>query len=72
MNERRPYADPYLAGAALGVVLLAAYAIAGRGLGASGAFATTAAGLTNAIAPSRAASKATDHGATGCCSNCSA
>ncbi|HEX6642481.1 MAG TPA: hypothetical protein VF215_15285, partial [Thermoanaerobaculia bacterium] len=55
MNERRPYADPYLAGAALGVVLLAAYAIAGRGLGASGAFATTAAGLTNAIAPTRAA-----------------
>jgi uncharacterized membrane protein YedE/YeeE len=55
MNEPRPYADPYLAGAALGVVLLAAYAIAGRGLGASGAFATTAAGLTHAIAPARAA-----------------
>jgi uncharacterized membrane protein YedE/YeeE len=49
------YADPYLAGAALGVVLLAAFAITGRGLGASGAFTTAAAGLTDAIAPSRAA-----------------
>jgi uncharacterized membrane protein YedE/YeeE len=48
------YADPYLAGAALGVVLLAAFVLAGRGLGASGAFTTTAAGLTNAFAPARA------------------
>jgi uncharacterized membrane protein YedE/YeeE len=55
-NERTArYADPYLAGAALGVVLLAAFVIAGRGLGASGAFTTTAAGLTHAIAPARAA-----------------
>ncbi|HYC62391.1 MAG TPA: YeeE/YedE thiosulfate transporter family protein [Thermoanaerobaculia bacterium] len=50
------YADPYLAGAALGVVLLAAFAFAGRGLGASGAFTTTAAGLTDAIAHERAVS----------------
>jgi hypothetical protein len=34
------YIDPYLAGIAIGLVLLAAYASAGRGLGASGAFAT--------------------------------
>jgi len=34
------YADPYVAGVGLGLVLLAAYAIAGRGLGASGAFAS--------------------------------
>jgi len=47
----RPYADPYLAGAALGAVLLAAFVIVGRGLGASGAFAATAAGLSHAIAP---------------------
>jgi uncharacterized membrane protein YedE/YeeE len=53
-RARRPYADPYLAGACLGVVLLAAFVITGRGLGASGAFATTAAGLTRAIAPARA------------------
>ena len=49
------YADPYLAGALLGVVLLAAFVITGRGLGASGAFTTTAAGLTNTVAPARAA-----------------
>jgi len=50
----RPYSDPYVTGACLGVVLLAAFVITGRGLGASGAFATTAAGLTHAIAPSAA------------------
>jgi len=51
----RAYADPYLAGAALGVVLLAAFVLVGRGLGASGAFASTAAGAVAAIAPERAA-----------------
>ena len=39
----RAYANPYLAGAALGLVLLAAFVFAGRGLGASGAFAWAAA-----------------------------
>ncbi len=32
------YADPYVAGVALGLVLLASFVFAGRGLGASGAF----------------------------------
>lgn len=32
------YADPYAAGVALGLVLLASFVVAGRGLGASGAF----------------------------------
>lgn len=50
----RPYADPYLAGVALGIVLLAAFVIVGRGLGASGAFASGAAGLAAAAAPARA------------------
>ena len=55
MTRRAPrYADPYVAGAFLGLVLLAAFVITGRGLGASGAFATTAAGLTHAIAPGQA------------------
>ena len=36
----RPYADPYLTGVALGLVLLAAFVVSGRGLGASGAFAS--------------------------------
>lgn len=39
----RPYADPYVAGIALGFVLLAAFVVMGRGLGASGAFASAAA-----------------------------
>lgn len=54
MTRARPYADPYLAGAGLGLVLLAAFVITGRGLGASGAFATTVAGLGDAVAPARA------------------
>jgi hypothetical protein len=58
MNRQRAaraYADPYLAGAGLGLVLLAAFVLVGRGLGASGAFASTAAGAVAAIAPERAA-----------------
>lgn len=48
------YADPYLAGAGLGLVLLAAFVLVGRGLGASGAFASTAAGTLAAISPEQA------------------
>ncbi|WP_313919584.1 YeeE/YedE thiosulfate transporter family protein [Tahibacter sp.] len=51
----RAYADPYLAGASLGLVLLAAFVWLGRGLGASGAFASTATGVVAAIAPAQAA-----------------
>ena len=39
----KPYSNPYAAGFALGLVLLASFAFAGRGLGASGAFAWVAA-----------------------------
>ena len=49
------YSDPYLSGVALGLVLLAAFLFAGRGLGASGAFAATATGAVAAIAPRYAA-----------------
>lgn len=49
------YSDPYLAGAGLGLVLLAAFLLVGRGLGASGAFASSAAGTVAAIAPDAAA-----------------
>ena len=38
------YSDPYLAGIGIGLVLLAAYVVAGRGLGASGAFSSVLAG----------------------------
>ncbi len=51
----RPYADPYIAGTGLGLVLLAAFVIAGRGLGASGAFTSGAAGVVAAASPARAA-----------------
>jgi len=54
MSAPRPYADPYVAGAWLGVVLLAVLVITGRGLGASGAYAATAAALDHAVAPAHA------------------
>ena len=44
----RAYADPYVAGTGLGLVLLASFVFAGRGLGASGAFTTVAAKVVNA------------------------
>jgi hypothetical protein len=55
VSAPRRYADPYLAGVCLGLVLLAAFVFAGRGLGASGAFASSAAGLVSAASPARAA-----------------
>ena len=54
-RQAQAYADPYLCGIALGLVLLAAFVSMGRGLGASGAFATTAAGVTAAVSPAAAA-----------------
>ena len=56
MNPRpdTPYLNPYLAGIGLGLVLLAAFVIMGRGLGASGAFSSTLAWLTNLVAPAHA------------------
>jgi len=43
------YTDPYLAGVGIGLVLLAAYVVTGRGLGASGAFSTVVAASTAAV-----------------------
>lgn len=54
MRAARPYADPYLAGLWLGLVLLSAFVVAGRGLGVSGAFAESAAGAVSMVAPARA------------------
>jgi len=50
----RPYGDPYLTGVALGLVLLSAYVIVGRGLGASGAFASAAASAADVVSFARA------------------
>jgi ABC-type Fe3+-siderophore transport system permease subunit len=45
----QPYANPYLAGIGLGLVLLAAFVLVGRGLGASGAFNSTIAWLVSLV-----------------------
>jgi len=52
----QPYMNPYLAGIGLGLVLLAAFVLVGRGLGASGAFNSTMAWLLSIVAPSYARS----------------
>lgn len=50
----QPYWNPYLSGIGLGLVLLAAFVIMGRGLGASGAFSSVIATGMNAVAPEHA------------------
>ena len=54
MKSPLGYADPYVAGVGLGFVLLACFALTGQGLGASGAFASVASGLADAVAPEAA------------------
>jgi hypothetical protein len=53
-NQNSGYLNSYLAGFLLGLVLLMAYFIAGRGLGASGAAKDLAAVTVSAIAPEHA------------------
>jgi hypothetical protein len=57
-RANRPYMNPYLAGIGLGLVLLAAFVLVGRGLGASGAFNSTVAWLASIVAPGFARSNA--------------
>jgi uncharacterized protein len=57
-KSAQAYSNPYLAGIGLGLVLLAAFLIMGRGLGASGAFSSViATGLDTAV-PEHARSNA--------------
>ncbi|HLE00066.1 MAG TPA: YeeE/YedE thiosulfate transporter family protein [Bdellovibrionota bacterium] len=54
MNEshsEKPFWNPYLAGMALGLVLLSSFLIMGRGLGASGAANRIGVAVVDAIAP---------------------
>ena len=51
----QPYMNPYLAGIGLGIVLLLAFVIMGRGLGASGGFTSMLTSVVNAVAPEYAA-----------------
>ena len=48
----RPFWNPYLAGVLLGLVLLATYLVAGRGLGATAGFAGLATWLASIVSPS--------------------
>jgi uncharacterized membrane protein YedE/YeeE len=50
-----PYMNPYLAGIGLGLVLLTAFVVMGRGLGASGAFNSTLAWALSSTAPEHTA-----------------
>jgi uncharacterized membrane protein YedE/YeeE len=57
VHPARRVTDPVIAGVLLGVVLFATIVITGQGLGASGAFATTAAATVKAVAPAHAATQ---------------
>jgi uncharacterized membrane protein YedE/YeeE len=50
----RAYWNPYLTGVLLGLVLLATYAVTGRGLGATGAFGAVAAWLAGLVSTENA------------------
>lgn len=50
----QPYWNPYLVGVLLGVMLLASYLVAGRGLGATGAFSSVAAWIASTVSPEHA------------------
>lgn len=52
MTGPRPYANPYLAGVLLGLVLLASLATLGAGLGASGGIARIGASVSMCLSPS--------------------
>ena len=52
-EESSRYSDPYLTGVALGLVLLSAYVLVGRGLGATGAFASAAAAVSDVVSYAR-------------------
>jgi uncharacterized protein len=51
MRAARPYMDAVRGGMTLGLVLLASFVVAGRGIGASGAFAATAGRIVGGVSP---------------------
>lgn len=56
VKSPKPYWNPYLSGIGLGLVLLTAFVVMGRGLGASGAFSTLLAVGVDKVAPAHAQS----------------
>lgn len=57
-HEPKPYSNPYVVGFGLGLVLLAAFVIMGRGLGASGAVTTLVSVGLDKVAHEHAANNA--------------
>lgn len=53
-NQAKKYMNPYLGGVLLGLVLIFAFWVSGRGLGASGASKSVIIGTVEAIAPAHA------------------
>ena len=54
MKEQQKYINPYLGGFLLGLVLLAAFYLSGRGLGASGAMKSTIVAAVQSVNPEKA------------------
>jgi uncharacterized protein len=56
MSNREPkkYMNPYLAGFFLGLIIIAAFYLSGRGLGASGAIKSTVTAVVSTVAPEHA------------------
>jgi uncharacterized membrane protein YedE/YeeE len=57
-SRARPFWNPYLSGAGLGLVLVLSYVVLGAGLGASGAVARASAELAERVAPAAVESNA--------------
>ena len=51
MEKERPFWNPYVGGAVLGLVLLASFLVLGFGLGSSGAANRTGIAVANTVAP---------------------
>lgn len=51
MKQPKPFWNPYVAGVALGLVLLLSFVVTGKGLGASGAVAHTQAAVLHSLNP---------------------
>ena len=58
MRSTKPYINPYLAGIGIGLVLLSAFVIMGRGLGASGALSSVVTLGVKSVAPAHVQSNA--------------
>ena len=55
MKPEKPFWNPYVAGFALGLVLLASFLLLGKGLGASGAASRVGVAMVNSVAPDHVA-----------------